>query len=190
MLPFLILFLCFLQVSFFGIGGDAAAQCLLEYETLTVRHWLQPEQLADLMTMCRTLPGGVALNSATLTGALATAGRYGFWGSVGGSTLCVAALCIPSVVWTYLLERITKSTKGKSITDCVLILLRPLVPGLILAAAMLMMDSSNFGSLLVSPWQFWISCLLFTATLVGNLIYRINATILVVLCGIAGMILL
>lgn len=190
MLPILLLVLSFAQVGFFGIGGDASAQCLMEHEVLTLHRWLSPEQLADLTTMCRALPGGNIVNAAALTGALTTGARIGFWGSVGGGAVCVLALCAPSVVWTYLLERITQTAQGKSITDCVLTLLRPLVPGLVVAAAMLMMNAGNFGSTDVSPWQFWISLLLFTATLVGNLVFRINTTVLVVLCGIAGMILL
>ena len=73
MLAFLFLFLSFAQVGLLGLGGSAGSQALLEHELLTLHHWLSPEQLADLMVFCRTLPGGTGLNAAVLGGSAASA---------------------------------------------------------------------------------------------------------------------
>ena len=68
-------------------------------------------------------------------------------------------------------------------------LLRPLVPGLIAAAALLLMNTENFGSPTESPWQLGVSIFLFLAALIGMGIYKIHAGVMILLCGIAGWIL-
>ena len=106
MLPFLFLFLSFLQVGFLGLGSNAGAQALLEHELLTNHHWLTPEQLGDLMVFCRTLPGGTPLNAAVLSGSLATAGQVGFWGTVVASVLAVLGLVVPALTWTAIVTKL------------------------------------------------------------------------------------
>lgn len=71
-----------------------------------------------------------------------------------------------------------------------MVVLRPLVPGLIAAAAIIMMRTDNFGSPSTTPWDFWVSIFLFLSTLIGVGYYHINALFMVVLCGITGWILL
>ncbi len=190
MLIFLFLFLSYFQVGALGIGGNVGAQALLEHEAITLHHWLTPAQLSDLMAFCRTLPGGTGINAATLSGYLATAGKFGFWGCAGASVVAVAGLAIPSALWTELICRCRQSGPIVRLTDSVMPLLRPLIPGLVIGAALLMMRSETMGSMATTPWHFWISCLLCLATLVGTGIYRVNGTFMVVLCGIAGWLLL
>lgn len=190
MFIFLILFLSFFQVSFLGIGGTPAAQALLEHEVITLHHWLTPGQLADLMVFCRTLPGGTGVNTATLTAALTTANQFGFWGTIAASICSVAGLVVPSTFWTAFYSKIQEKHKYQSFFDCAMVVLRPLIPGLIAAAAIIMMRSDNFGSLRTTPWDFWVSTFLFLSALIGIGVYRFNALFMVILCGIAGWILL
>lgn len=68
--------------------------------------------------------------------------------------------------------------------------LRPLVPGLIAAAAILLMRQDIFSSFQQSPWDFCVSVFLFLATLIGVGLYRFNAAFMIILCGLAGCILL
>lgn len=186
MLLFLLLFLSFAQVGFFGLGGDAGAQAVLEHEAITLHHWLTPGQMADLMTFCRVLPGGTGVSAATLTGSLAGAARFGFGGAVAASIVAVMGLVLPAVTWTAIVGKIQSLGKYSHIFGCVMTLLRPLVPGLIAAAAILMMREENFGNPAVTPWDFGVSVFLFTATLIGVGVYRVNAAFMVLLCGLAG----
>lgn len=190
MISILFLYLSFLQLGLFGIGGDASAQAILEHEAITLHHWLSPEQMTDLMVLCQIVPGGMGLNTATISGQMAALNRVGFWGSVGFSAIGVLALSSGSVFWTWLICRFNRHAPSKTIVDCVLTLLRPLVPGLIAAAAILLINDTTFGSLSSSPWHFWISIFLLISTLIGIAVYRFNATFMIVLCGVAGMILL
>ena len=190
MLPFLFLFLSFLQVGFLGLGSNAGAQALLEHELLTNNHWLTPEQLGDLMVFCRTLPGGTPLNAAVLSGSLATAGQVGFWGTVVASVLAVLGLVVPALTWTAIITKLEGKQTYQKLADCVLTLLRPLVPGLMAAAVLLLCTPGSFGTPKETPWQFGITLFLFVATLIGSALFRINSLVMIALCGIAGWLLL
>ena len=190
MLIFLVLFLSFFQVSFLGMGGNAAAQALLEHEVITLHHWFTPAQMANLMVFCRMLPGGTGLNTATLTAASATANKFGFWGTIAASICSAAGLIVPSTFWTAFYTKIQEKRKYQAFFECAMVVLRPLVPGLIAAAAIIMMRADNFGSPSTTPWDFWVSIFLFFSTLIGVGYYRINALFMVIMCGIAGWILL
>lgn len=190
MLIELLLFLSFFQVGLLGIGGDAGSQAFLEYETIERWGLLSPELLADLMVVSKILPGGTGLNAATLTGFMASAGKAGFWGTIGTSCLCVVGLALPAFIWTNVVAFFSKRRPGRLVLDCILTLLRPLLPGLIAAAAILMMTGENFGSPTSDPWRFGVSTFLFLATLVGTGIYKLNVLFMVILCGLAGMVLL
>lgn len=190
MLIYLFLFLSFLQVGAFGLGGNAGAQALLEHEAITLHHWLSPAQMADLMVFCRTLPGGTGLNAATLSGSLAAAAKFGFWGCAAASAVSVAGLALPAVAWTAVARRFKDKLKGNGLFECALVLLRPLVPGLIAGAAILMMRAENFSTPGETPWDFGVSLFLFVSTLVGVGLYRFNAVFMILLCGVAGWILL
>lgn len=190
MLPLLFLFLSFFQVGFFSLGSDAGAQALLEHEAITLHHWLTPSQLADLMTFCRVLPGGTAVNTASLCGTWPMITRLGLWGGVGDGALALTGLVLPSFLWTSLVERFRKSQSHKDLVECVLTLLRPLVPGLIVGAALIMCQTDIFGSATATPWELGVSVFLFLATLVGVGVCRFNGGFMIVLCGLAGWLLL
>lgn len=190
MIIFLFLFLSFAQISLIGLGGNAGAQALLEYEVIILHRWITPEQLSNFMVFCRTIPGGTGLNTATLVGSLSTVSRFGFGGAILASLVSILGLVIPSALWAWLITAFRKQQKRSILFESVMSLLRPLVPGLIAAAAILMMTPDNFASPHTDPWQFGISIFLFISTLIGTCYFRFNAFFMVLLCGIAGCILL
>lgn len=186
---FLFLLLSFIQVGLLGIGGTPSAQSLLEHEVITLHHWLSPAQMADLMVFCRALPGGTSVNTATLVGATSAFARYGVWGSLCASVLSLIGLIIPSSLWTMLYTKLQEKREYQSFYNCAMVVLRPLVPGLIAAASIILMRAENFGSLDTTPWEFGVSVFLFLSTLIGVGVYKFNALFMVVLCGIAGLLL-
>lgn len=173
-----------------GIGGNASTQALLEHEVITLHQWISPEQLTNLMVFCRTIPGGTGLNTATLVGSLTTMTRFGFLGAIAASSISVIGLALPAALWSWLIILFRKSGKKSILLDSLMSLLRPLVPGLIAAAAIIMMNSENFGSPVDDPWYFGVSVFLFLSTLLGTFYFRFNAFFMVFICGIAGWILL
>ena len=189
MIIYLYLFISFFQVSMLGIGGYTSSQALLEHEVITLHQWLTPEQMANFMFVCRLFPGSTAYNPAILSSSIATTGM-GFWACVSAGLTSTAALVIPSYLWTSLYTKLQEKRQYESFYNCAMVVLRPLIPGLIAAAAILLMRTDNFGSPYTTPWDFGISLFLFLSTLVGTLFFRFNALFMIVLCGITGWILL
>lgn len=62
---YLQLFLSFLQVGMFSIGGGYAAIPLIRDQIVTSHTWLTMNEFTDLITIAEMTPGPIAVNSAT-----------------------------------------------------------------------------------------------------------------------------
>ncbi|MBQ1264416.1 MAG: chromate transporter, partial [Oscillospiraceae bacterium] len=56
------LFLSFLQVGLFSIGGGYAALPLIQNEVVELHSWLDMNAFTDLVTISQMTPGPIALN--------------------------------------------------------------------------------------------------------------------------------
>ncbi|MBQ9810196.1 MAG: chromate transporter, partial [Spirochaetales bacterium] len=65
---YLQLFLSFMQVGLFSIGGGYAAIPLIESQVVTNHAWLTMSEFTDLVTIAEMTPGPIAINSATFVG--------------------------------------------------------------------------------------------------------------------------
>ena len=63
---YLQMFLSFLQVGMFSIGGGYAAMPLIQNQVVTSHNWLTMNEFTDLITIAEMTPGPIAVNSATL----------------------------------------------------------------------------------------------------------------------------
>ena len=106
------------------------------------------------------------------------------------SVLAVLGLVVPALTWTAIVTKLEGKQTYQKLADCVLTLLRPLVPGLIAAAAILMVKPEIFSTPGLNAWDFGVSVFLFVATLLGVSVFRFHAAFMVLLCGIAGWVLL
>ena len=68
------LFLSFLQVGAFSIGGGYAAMPLIQSQVVERFGWLTMEEFTNLITIAEMTPGPIAVNSATFVGL-----RIGGW---------------------------------------------------------------------------------------------------------------
>jgi chromate transporter len=67
--------------------------------------------------------------------------------------------------------------------------LRPAIVGLLAAAALMLMNTENFGSPKEEPFSFAASVALFLIAFVGTKQFKINPILMIVLCGLAGLVL-
>ena len=67
--------------------------------------------------------------------------------------------------------------------------LRPAVVGLLAAAALLLMNSENFGSPTNDMRSFIISCLIFLVVFIATRRFKISPILMIVLSGVAGLLL-
>ena len=65
---YLQLFLSFLQVGMFSVGGGYAAMPLIQSQVVEQQGWLTMQEFTDLITIAEMTPGPIAVNSATFVG--------------------------------------------------------------------------------------------------------------------------
>lgn len=63
---YLQLFLSFLQIGMFSIGGGYAAMPLIQDQVVSGHGWLTMSEFTDLITIAEMTPGPIAVNSAIL----------------------------------------------------------------------------------------------------------------------------
>ena len=139
------LFLSFLQIGLFSIGGGYAAIPLIRAQTMELHGWLTPGQFMDLATIAEMTPGPIAINGATFVG-LNVAGLPGALAATFG---CI----LPSLVIVSILSWVYTRYRQLSLLQNMLGCLRPAVVALIGAAGLNMLlqvifDVSSFGALL------------------------------------------
>ncbi|MDE6500109.1 MAG: chromate transporter [Rikenella sp.] len=164
------LFLTFLKIGLFGFGGGYAMISLIQTEVVVRHGWLSAAQFADIIAISQVTPGPIAINSATYIGYTAT-------GSVWGSALATLGVCVPSLVIMLVAARFYLRMKDNPYVAQVMRALRPVVVGLILAAALLLFTPENFID--------WKSFVIFGAVLIAAL-RKVNPILLIVLSGLAG----
>lgn len=131
------LFYTFFKIGLFNFGGGYAMISFIQNEVVSRHGWLTNTQFTDIVAVSQVTPGPVGINMATYTGYSAT-------GSTWGAVIATVAVCLPSfllLLWLgkYLLKN-QHTPRMKSVFD----VLRPVVVGLIAAAALVLCNAENF----------------------------------------------
>ena len=184
------LFWTFFLIGLFGFGGGYAMLSMIQGEVVGHYHWMTMGQFTDIVAVSQSTPGPIGINSATYVGytALVNAGYSPAWGILG-SFLATFAVVLPSFVLMLLISRFLLKYKNHPSVENVFSGLRPAVVGLLLAAALLLMNRENFSSLSENPWRFCLSIFLFLFAFIGQKVYRLGPILIILLCGFAGIIL-
>ena len=143
---YLQLFLSFLQVGAFSIGGGYAAMPLIQSQVVTSHGWLTMSEFTDLITIAEMTPGPIAVNSATFVG-IRIAG-------VGGAVIATLGCILPSCLIVSLLAFVYYRYKQLSALQSVLASLRPAVVALIASAGLSILNLVAFdgGSARLPPF--------------------------------------
>ena len=184
------LFWTFFLIGLFGFGGGYAMISMIQGEVVGHYHWMTMGQFTDIVAVSQSTPGPIGINSATYVGytALVNAGYAPYWGILG-SFLATFAVVLPSFILMLLISKFLMKYRNHSSVENVFSGLRPAVVGLLAAAALLLMNSENFSSMAENPWRFCLSIFLFAFAFIGQKVYRLGPILIIVLCGIAGIIL-
>lgn len=185
---YFLLFWTFFQIGLFGFGGGYAMISMIQGEVVGHYHWMTTSQFTDIVAVSQMTPGPIGINSATYVGytALTNAGHAWYWGILG-STISTFAVVLPSFILMILISRFLMSYKNHPVVEHVFSWLRPAVVGLLAAASLCLMTPENFSTPGDNPWQFWISVALFLFAFVSTKVYRINPIRVILLCGLAGL---
>ncbi len=178
---YLQLFYTFFKIGLFGFGGGYAMLSMIQGEVVTRHDWLTPQEFTDIVAISQMTPGPIGINSATYVGYTAT-------GSVWGSVVATLAVVLPSFILMLTISKFfLKYQKSKPVTD-VFNGLRPAVVGLLAAAALVLMDKENFGSLTEDMRQFIISCLLFLGVFIAARRFKANPIMLIIAAALIGLV--
>jgi len=188
---YLYLFITFFEIGLFGFGGGYGMLSLIQHETVEHWHWLTASQFTDIVAISQMTPGPIGINSATYCGYTAvTNAGYSVPMGILGSATATFALMLPSLILMILISKMFIKYMHTQPVQSVFIGLRPAVVGLLAAATLLLCTKENFSTPSENAWQFWISILLFTATFIGTLVFRINPIKMILMSAFAGLLLL
>ncbi len=130
------LFLAFLQVGLFSVGGGYAAIALIREQVVDINSWLSMAEFSDLTSIAEMTPGPIAVNAATFVGIRIA----GFPGALIATAGCIA----PSVIISSLLAFIYYKYKGAKTLQSILKSIRPATIGLILSAGISLLQYAIF----------------------------------------------
>lgn len=179
---YLQLFYTFFKIGLFGFGGGYAMLSMIQGEVVTRYGWLTSQEFTDIVAISQMTPGPIGINSATYVGFTAT-------GSVWDSIIATLAVVLPSFILMLAISKFFLKYQKHPVVEAVFSGLRPAVVGLLASAALVLMNAENFSSPKEDMYSFIISCLIFLIAFIGTRKYKINPILMIVVCGIAGLIL-
>jgi len=184
------LFWTFFQIGLFGFGGGYAMISLIQGKVVTQFHWMSMGQFTDIVAISQMTPGPIGINSATYVGytSMTNAG-FGHVAGIMGSFTATFAVVLPSFILMLVISKFLMKYKNHPSIENVFKGLRPAVVGLLIAAALCLMNKENFSSPSECPWQFYLSIGIFLFAFTAQKVYKMNPILIIVLCAVAGFIL-
>ena len=175
------LFLSFLQVGMFSVGGGYAAIPLIRDQVVTGHTWLTMSEFTDLITIAEMTPGPIAVNSATFVG-IRIAGPL-------GAIIATIGCITPSLFIVSLLAYIYYRYKNVSTLQSVLASLRPAVVALIAGAGLSILKLVAFqGNAVALASVNWVGILIFVAAFIALRKFKTNPILTMLCCGAANLI--
>lgn len=169
------LFVSFLQVGLFSIGGGYAAMPLIQSQVVAGRGWITLEEFTNLVTIAEMTPGPIVVNSATFVGNRVA--------GLGGALTATVGSILPSLVIVTLLAYLYYKYRGLSLMQGLLKGLRPAVVALIASAGVTIFSVAALnGSFDLKNVNF-LGLALFAAALLLLRKWKWNPVLTMALCG-------
>lgn len=176
------LFYTFFKIGLFGFGGGYAMLSMIQGEVVTRYEWISSQEFTDIVAISQMTPGPIGINAATYIGFTST-------GSVWGSIIATFAVVLPSFILMLTISKFFLKYQKHPVVESIFNGLRPAVVGLLASAALVLMNVENFGSPTDNTYSFVISIIIFLIVFIGTRKYKANPILMIIACGIAGLIL-
>ena len=179
----------YLKIGLFGFGGGYAMLALIERE-IVGPGWLSEQMFTDIVAISQMTPGPIGINSATYIGYVAPGMSSPALSSpifsILGSILCTLVVVVPSYLLTLYTSHFITRHKESALVKGVFSGLRPVVVGLIASAALLLMNSANFGEVQMDVIKSVAICV---CAFIMVYFAKIHPILVIIIAGIAGYIL-
>ena len=179
---YLQLFYTFFKIGLFCFGGGYAMLSMIQGEVVTRYGWASSQEFTDIVAISQMTPGPIGINAATYVGFTST-------GSVWGSIIATFAVVLPSFILMLTISKFFLKYQKHPIVESIFNGLRPAVVGLLASAALVLMNAENFGSPTEDTYSFVISIIIFLIAFIGTRKYKANPILMIIACGIAGLLL-
>ena len=153
---------------------------MIQGEVVTRYGWLTPQEFTDIVAISQMTPGPIGINSATYVGYTTIAEQYGTSMGVLGSCIATFAVVLPSFILMLTISKFFLKYQKHPSVEAVFSGLRPAVVGLL---------AENFSSPDEDMYSFIISIIIFLVAFIGTRKYKANPILMIIACGIAGLIL-
>ena len=170
---YLQLFYTFFVIGMFTFGGGYAMLSLIQNEVVVNHQWITAQEFTDMVAISQMTPGPIGINSATYVG-------YAVSGNSFGSMVATAAVTLPSFIIILTICRLYMKFKESNFFASLMKFLRPIVIGMIAAAAAILVTDENFID--------YTSWLLFAGAFIGSQWLKINPILLIIIAGAIGVI--
>ncbi|NLZ47429.1 MAG: chromate transporter [Clostridiales bacterium] len=169
---YLKLLISFFKIGLFSFGGGYAMLPMIEREVVDLNGWITQKEFIDIVAISQSTPGPISINSATYIG-YKTAG-------VLGSTMATLGTVLPSFIIMLIICKFFLKFKGNEYLESALSGLRPVVIGLIAAAAISLIGESFID---------YKSIIIFAVVFIATFKFKVDPIIMIVVSGIAGVLL-
>ena len=181
------LFYTFFKIGLFGFGGGYGMLSLIQGEVVTHHGWMSVQEFTDIVAVSQMTPGPIGINSATFVGYTAVVNDGGTVPlAVLGSLTASFAVMLPSFILMLAISRFFMKYSRHRRVEELFKVLRPTVVGLVVSAALLLMNSENFASPVDNPLQFCVSVALFLFAFVALRFFKLSPILILVMCGAVG----
>lgn len=175
------LFLAFIQVGLFSVGGGYAAIPLIQNQIVDIHGLMSLAEFTDLITIAEMTPGPISINSATFVGMRL--------GGIPGVLLCTLGCILPSFFICLTLAFFYYKYRDFSGVQVVLAALRPAVVALIasvgLSILLLGLFQSDLSGVALANFR-PIEAVLFVGALVVLRRFKLNAISIIFGTGVVG----
>lgn len=186
---FLRLIWSYLKIGLFGFGGGYAMLALIENEIVTPG-WITEQMFTDIVAISQMTPGPIGINSATYIGYVAVtndpSGIFAspLWG-IFGSIVCTLAVVIPPFLLVLYAGHFVARHHNSTAIRGIFAGLRPVTVGLVASAALLLMNSANYGT--AQP-EILKSIAISVAALAAVMFTKVHPIWVIMAAGVVGLI--
>lgn len=175
------LFLSFIKVGLFSVGGGYAAIPLIQNQIVNVTGLMTLEEFADLVTIAEMTPGPISINSSTFVGTKLA--------GLPGALICTLGVIIPSFIICLTLAHYYYKYRNFNGVQIILASLRPAVVALISSAGLSILTLALFQAekhdIVLSNFRI-VEFILFVVGLIALRKFKVNPILVIFGSGLIG----